>query len=84
MKKGVIVGVAIIALLLFTAGSFVFTVDQTEQAFLVTLGVPQADLLKPGLNFKLPYPIQRLVVMSRETFSLTIGYAEDKIGRAHV
>ncbi|KJS86997.1 MAG: hypothetical protein JM58_05660 [Peptococcaceae bacterium BICA1-8] len=81
MKKGLIVTLAIIVLLLFAAGNFVFTVDQAEQAFLVTLGVPQQDLLKPGLNFKLPYPIQRLVIMSRETFSLTLGYAEDKDGK---
>lgn len=79
MKKGILLGL-IVVLLLLIVGNVVFTVDQTEQAFLVTLGIPQADLLKPGLNFKLPYPIQKVVVMSRETFSLTIGYTESESG----
>ncbi len=60
--------------------SCVYTVDQTEYAVLVTFGAPSTDLVTPGLRFKLPYPIQSVKILSRETFSLTFGYEEDKKG----
>ena len=67
-----IIGVLVVMMLL----SAVYTVDQTEYAVLVTFGRPSDELISPGLRFKLPYPIQQVRKVSRETFSLTFGYDE--------
>ena len=66
-------------LLIFSSTSF-YTVDQTEYAVLVTFGKPSPNIIAPGLRFKLPYPIQEVKKLSRETFSLTFGYEEDASG----
>ncbi len=54
-----------------------YTVDQSQQAFIVTLGKPDPNIKPAGLHFKLPYPIQEVKIYSRETFSLTFGYDEN-------
>lgn len=58
--------------------SCTYTVDQSEYAVLETFGKPSSNIINPGLNFKLPYPIQSVRKISRETFSLTLGYEETK------
>lgn len=58
--------------------SCTYTVDQSEYAVLETFGKPSSNIINPGLNFKLPYPIQSVKKISRETFSLTLGYEETK------
>lgn len=65
--------IAVVALIVFT--SF-YTVDQTEFAVLTTFGKPSDSILESGLKFKLPYPIQKVQKLSKETFSLTLGYRE--------
>ncbi|MCK9445001.1 MAG: FtsH protease activity modulator HflK [Tissierellaceae bacterium] len=65
--------VAVGALIVFT--SF-YTVDQTEFAVLTTFGKPSDSIVESGLKFKLPYPIQKVQKLSKETFSLTLGYRE--------
>jgi len=73
--------VVIFLIIAFWVGSTsIYTVDQTEYAVLVTFGEPNPALVAPGLRFKLPYPIQTVKKISRETFSLTFGYEEDKDG----
>lgn len=67
------------AILMFGSTSF-YTVDQTEYAVLVTFGKPSTAVIEPGLRFKLPYPIQVVKKLSKETFSLTFGYEEDASG----
>ncbi len=69
--------VIIIGLFLVLGSTSFYTVDQTEYAVLVTFGKPSSAIIPPGLRFKLPYPIQTVTKVSRETFSLTLGY-EDK------
>ncbi len=68
----VIIGVLIVVGL-FTS---VYTVDQTEYAILTTFGRPSSDIIGSGLKFKLPFPIQNVHKLSKETFSLTLGYKE--------
>lgn len=58
----------------------IYTVDQTEYAVLITFGEPGSDIISPGLRFKLPYPIQQVKKLSRETFSLTFGYQDGASG----
>lgn len=70
----------IAALILWLGGTSFYTVDQTEYAVLETFGKPDTNLVQPGLRFKLPYPIQNVRKLSRETFSLTFGYEENKDG----
>ncbi|MFA5576242.1 MAG: FtsH protease activity modulator HflK [Tissierellaceae bacterium] len=65
---------ALIAVLVFFT-SF-YTVDQTEFAVLTTFGKPSDSIIESGLKFKLPYPIQKVQKLSKETFSLTLGYRE--------
>jgi len=73
--------VVIFLIIAFWVGSTsIYTVDQTEYAVLVTFGEPNPALVAPGLRFKFPYPIQTVKKISRETFSLTFGYEEDKDG----
>lgn len=76
----IIVFVIIVAALLMLGTTSYYTVDQTEYAVLVTFGKPSSTVISPGLRFKLPYPIQTVRKLSRETFSLTFGYDEDGTG----
>lgn len=66
----IIAGIILISIL----GSCIYTVDQTEFAVLTTFGKPSSDIVSSGLKFKLPYPIQKIHKLSKETFSLTLGY----------
>ena len=72
--------VVIVGLLLVLSSTSFYTVDQTEYAVLVTFGKPSDTIISPGLRFKLPYPIQVVKTVSRETFSLTLGYEESNSG----
>lgn len=75
-----IVLIIIAAVVLWLGGTSFYTVDQTEYAVLETFGKPDTNLVQPGLRFKLPYPIQNVRKLSRETFSLTFGYEESSDG----
>lgn len=72
----IFVGILIVAALFMVLSSSYYTVDQTEYGVLVTFGKPNPSIVAPGLRFKLPYPIQEVKKVSRETFSLTFGYEE--------
>lgn len=76
----IIIVVFIVALFLILSSTSFYTVDQTEYAVLVTFGKPSTTIISPGLRFKLPYPIQAVKKISRETFSLTLGYEDDLSG----
>lgn len=76
----IIIVVLIVAAFLMIGGTSFYTVDQTEYAVLVTFGKPSTTIISPGLRFKLPYPIQEVKKLSRETFSLTFGYEEGQNG----
>ncbi len=69
-----VVGIGIIAIAFLA--SCIYTVDQTEFAVLTTFGKPSQDIVGSGLKFKLPFPIQSVHKLSKETFSLTLGYKE--------
>ncbi|WP_404819652.1 FtsH protease activity modulator HflK [Sutcliffiella horikoshii] len=53
-----------------------YTVDQSEQAVIMTFGKVEEGISEPGLHFKMPWPIQTVETMSKETFSLQFGYTE--------
>lgn len=68
------------ALLLLVAFTTWYTVDESEQAVVITFGQANTEVTDSGLHFKLPWPIQHAEVLSKETFSLKFGYKQDKGG----
>lgn len=54
-----------------------YTVDESEQAVILTFGKVDTGIVEPGLHFKLPWPIQEVQKLSKETFSLHFGYREE-------
>ncbi|MFY3792142.1 FtsH protease activity modulator HflK [Ureibacillus sp. MALMAid1270] len=57
-----------------------YIVDESEQAVVITFGHADDTVSEPGLHFKMPWPIQKVELLSRETFSLTFGYKLDENG----
>ncbi|MRG87673.1 FtsH protease activity modulator HflK [Salinibacillus xinjiangensis] len=55
-----------------------YTVDESEQAVVITFGKAEETNTEPGLHFKLPWPIQSVETLSQETFSLDFGYSPDE------
>ncbi|BAQ11731.1 membrane protease subunit [Bacillus sp. OxB-1] len=75
------VGMAVVGLfLLLIAFTTWYTVDESEQAVLITFGKADTTITDSGLHFKLPWPIQRAEVLSKETYSLQFGYKQDPSG----
>lgn len=54
-----------------------YTVDESDQAVIMTFGKVEETITEPGLHFKLPWPIQSVEKLSKETFSLKFGYKEE-------
>src|SRR5690554_4472935 len=74
-------GMAIAGLLLVVvAFTTWYTVDESEQAVVITFGKADIPITESGLHFKLPWPIQHVETLSKETFSLTFGYKQDPGG----
>lgn len=72
-----IAGLSILIIILgITALTSWYTVDESEQAVIMTFGDVQEGISDPGLHFKLPWPIQDVEKLSKETFSLQFGYKE--------
>lgn len=60
------------------AWSSVYTVQEEEQAAIMTFGKYTATQESSGLHFKLPYPIQQIVIVpAKLTQKIHIGYRED-------
>lgn len=54
-----------------------YTVDESDQAVILTFGKVEQTVAEPGLHFKMPWPIQTVEKLSKETFSLQFGYEEE-------
>ncbi|AZB43898.1 FtsH protease activity modulator HflK [Bacillus sp. FJAT-42376] len=67
---------AAIAAALILAFTTWFTVDESDQAVIMTLGEVQETVTESGLHMKWPWPIQKVEKLSKETFSLQFGYKE--------
>ena len=57
-----------------------YTVDESEQAVVITFGKADETITDSGLQFKLPWPIQKVEILSKETYSLQFGYKETEEG----
>lgn len=73
MIIGLVLLIGVLSLVAFTTW---YTVDESEQAVILTFGKVEEGITEPGLNFKLPWPIQSVEKLSKETFSLQFGYEE--------
>lgn len=75
--KKVAIGAVVVLVLIIGYTSF-YTVEEQEQAAILTFGKYTATQEEPGLHFKLPYPIQQVVkVPANLTQKLQIGYREE-------
>lgn len=75
--KKAVIGVAAV-LVLWVGSSTFYTIEEQEQAAILTFGRYTATQEDPGLHFKLPYPIQQIVkVPANLTQKLQIGYREN-------
>ncbi|MBM7606865.1 membrane protease subunit HflK [Lysinibacillus composti] len=76
-----ITGLGILAIiLLISVFSTWYTVDESEQAVVITFGRADETITDAGLHFKLPWPVQKVEVLSKETFSLQFGYEQTEDG----
>lgn len=76
-----IIGVSIIGLMaLIAVVTSWYTVDESEQAIVITFGEAGETITEPGLKFKMPWPIQKVEKLSKETFSLQFGYQQSADG----
>lgn len=57
-----------------------YTVDESEQAIVITFGEAGDPITESGLKFKMPWPIQKVEKLSKETFSLQFGYQQTPDG----
>lgn len=72
---GFIIAIIILGIVLVSSW---YTVDESEQAVILTFGKAEEAIQEPGLHFKLPWPVQSVEKLSRETFSLQFGYDQKK------
>ena len=76
-----IIGLSIFGILfLIAVFTSWYTVDESEQAVIVTFGVANETIVEPGLHFKIPWPIQKAEILSKETYSLQFGYNQNEDG----
>ncbi|GLC88319.1 FtsH protease activity modulator HflK [Lysinibacillus piscis] len=80
-KTLMIVGLSIVSILaLIAVFTSWYTVDESEQAVVMTFGRADETITNSGLHFKLPWPVQSVAVLSKETYSLQFGYKQNKDG----
>ncbi|RBP93893.1 membrane protease subunit HflK [Cytobacillus firmus] len=70
---GLILAIVMLSIVAFTTW---YTVDESDQAVILTFGKVEEGITEPGLHFKLPWPVQSVEKLSKETFSLQFGYEE--------
>ncbi|KGX89087.1 FtsH protease activity modulator HflK [Pontibacillus litoralis] len=69
------IGVIVLAIIGITSW---YTVDESEQAVILTFGKAEENITEPGLHFKMPWPIQEQETLSKETYSFTFNKDEEK------
>ncbi len=71
VKRGVLTGIGIIAVLILGLGSF-YNIEEQEQAVLTTFGMA-VSVTEPGLHFKIPL-IQRVQKVNTTIQGFALGY----------
>nr|WP_249316849.1 FtsH protease activity modulator HflK [Bacillus sp. FJAT-50079] len=68
-----VVAALVLVLILLTSW---YTVDESDQAVILTFGKAEETVTDPGLHFKLPWPIQNVEKLARETLKLEFGFKD--------
>ncbi|MDW0112889.1 FtsH protease activity modulator HflK [Sporosarcina saromensis] len=77
IAAGLVIAGVILLVVAFTTW---YTIDESEQAVVITFGKADTPVTESGLHFKLPWPIQQIEKLSKETYSLQFGYKQDASG----
>lgn len=73
----------ILILIIYLVYSGTYTVNETSQAVVQTLG-RYSYTREPGLHFKLPWPIQTVTILPvQSTQKMELGYYQDDTGEYH-
>ncbi|MCT2537188.1 FtsH protease activity modulator HflK [Aquibacillus koreensis] len=67
---GIVIAIVILGFVGLTSW---YTVDESDQAVILTFGKAEEAVTESGLHFKLPWPLQEVEKLSKETFSLDLG-----------
>ena len=67
-------------LLVVVAFTTWYTVDESEQAVVITFGKADTTVTDSGLHFKLPWPIQHVEIFQKKHLVLQFGYKQDPGG----
>jgi len=70
---GLVIAVIVLSIVVFTSW---YTVDESDQAVIMTFGKANETITEPGLHFKLPWPIQNVKKLARETLKLDFGFKD--------
>ncbi|WP_062104310.1 FtsH protease activity modulator HflK [Bacillus niameyensis] len=71
---GMIIGIIVLAIVAMTSW---YTVDESDQAVILTFGKVDQTVTDPGLHFKLPWPIQNVEKLQAETLKLDFGFLDE-------
>ena len=59
-----VIGMSVLGLILIlVAFTTWYTVDESEQAVVITFGQANSTVTEPGLHFKMPWPIQQVEII---------------------
>ena len=70
MKRKSMLAIVILALGWWLVGSSLFTVDETEVAVVTRFGKPLKEIRNPGLQVKMPWPVDRVIPVDIRQFVL--------------
>lgn len=71
-----ILGVVLLALVVLYLASGVYVVQANEEGLLRRFGVLQKDTLKPGIHYRIPWPVDRVdTVKIKEVKRIEVGFA---------
>lgn len=77
----IFVGLGLFAIIsLIVVATSWYTVDESEQAVVITFGRADDTITDSGLHFKMPWPVQSVEILSKETYSLQFGYKQNADG----
>lgn len=73
--SGLFIAGAIALVVIFTSW---YTLDESDQAVILTFGKAEEAVTDSGLHFKMPWPVQRVEKLAKETRSLKFGYKDSE------
>lgn len=76
MNRPIVIGFLVaLVIVVITALSSMFVVDQREQALVVQFGEPKRVITEPGLDFKIPF-IQKVIYFDKRVLNFDAAAQE--------